>query len=124
MDENFKKRMEDNGADVNTTVKRFMGKEELYMRFILKFQDDKNLQILQDNLAKKEYQEVFNNAHSIKGVSSNLGLNPIWEAAAAICDLLRGKQPEEVDTQKLQDMVKELEEVYQRFQGIIAEYAV
>ena len=51
-------------------------------------------------------------------------MNPIWEAAAAICDLLRGKQPEEVDTQKLQDMVKELEEVYQRFQGIIAEYAV
>ena len=30
----------------------------------------------------------------------------------------------DVNTQKLQDMVKELEEVYQRFQGIIAEYAV
>lgn len=123
MDENFKKRMEDNGADVNTTVKRFMGKEELYMKFIMKFRDDRNLQILQDNLEKKDYEEVFNNAHSIKGVTSNLGLNPIWEEAAAICDLLRGKQPEEVDTEKLQDLVKELTIVYQRFQGIIAEYA-
>lgn len=123
MDENFKKRMEDNGADVNTTVKRFMGKEELYMKFIMKFQDDRNLEILQDNLGKKDYEEVFNNAHSIKGVTSNLGLNPIWESAAAICDLLRGKQPEEVDAEKLQEQVKELTEVYQRFQGIIAEYA-
>ena len=40
MDEKFRKQMEENGADVNTTLKRFMGNEALYMKFIVKFLDE------------------------------------------------------------------------------------
>ena len=42
MDEKFRKQLEENGADVDATLKRFMGNETLYMKFIMKFLDDKN----------------------------------------------------------------------------------
>ena len=42
MDEKFRKQLEENGADVDTTVKRFMGNEAIYMKFIMKFLDDDN----------------------------------------------------------------------------------
>ena len=35
MEENFKSILEENGADVKTTLKRFMGNEALYMKFIM-----------------------------------------------------------------------------------------
>lgn len=122
MDESFKRQMEENGADVETTVKRFMGKEELYVKFVLKFLEDNNLELLLENYDKKSFGEVFNNAHSIKGVTSNLGLNPVYKVSAEICDLLRGKQPEEVDEETLKVLKDQLADEYGRFRKIIGDY--
>lgn len=122
MDENFRKQMEESGADVETTIKRFMGKEELYVKFILKFLDDSNLDLLLENYGKKDFGAVFNNAHSIKGVTSNLGLNPVYKVSAEICDLLRGKQPEEVDEETLSVLKDQLAVEYGRFRKIIGDY--
>ncbi len=121
MDEKFRKQMEENGADVDTTLKRFLGKEELYLRFIKKFQDDKNLEGLLEHYANKDYEGVFESAHSLKGVAGNLGLNPIYNISAQICDLLRGKQASDVDTAKLEELKGQLEEAYHRFLNIIGE---
>lgn len=122
MDEKFRTQLEENGADVKTTINRFMGKEELYLKFIMKFLEDKNMDSLLENLDKKDYDGVFNSAHSLKGVTGNLGLNPIYEAAARICDLLRGKKPEEVDVEKLQELKEQLTETYKRFQQLIENF--
>lgn len=121
MDEKFRKQMEENGADVETTLKRFLGKEELYLKFIKKFQDDKSLEGLQERYDNVDYEGVFEKVHSLKGVAGNLGLNPIYEISAQICDLLRGKQPAEVDVEKLKELKNQLEEAYQRFLVIIQE---
>lgn len=123
MDERFRKQMEENGADVDTTLNRFMGKEELYLKFIQKFQNDKNLENLQDCYKNDDYEGVFASAHSLKGVSGNLGLNPVYDVSAQICDLLRGKQASEVDTEKLKELKGQLEDVCQQFWDIIGEYA-
>lgn len=122
MDERFRKQMEGNGADVDTALNRFMGKEELYLKFIQKFLNDKNLESLQDCYKNDDYEGVFASAHSLKGVSGNLGLNPVYDVSAQICDLLRGKEASEVDTEKLKELKERLEDVCQRFWGIIGEY--
>lgn len=114
--------MEGNGADVDTALNRFMGKEELYLKFIQKFLNDKNLESLQDCYKNDDYEGVFASAHSLKGVSGNLGLNPVYDVSAQICDLLRGKEASEVDTEKLKELKEQLEDVCQRFWGIIGEY--
>lgn len=119
MDQVFKKQLEEGGADVDITLKRFMGNEAIYMKFILKFLDDKNYDMIMDSLAKKDYAGAFAGAHSLKGVSGNLGLTPVYEASSSITELLRDKQDEEVDTTKLNEAREQLEESYCRLQKII-----
>lgn len=119
MDQVFKKQLEEGGADVDVTLKRFMGNEAIYMKFILKFLDDKNYDVIMDSLAKKDYAGAFAGAHSLKGVSGNLGLTPVYEASSSITELLRDKQDEEVDVMKLNEARKQLEESYCRLQKII-----
>ncbi len=121
MDEKFRKQMEENGANVDTTLERFMGNEALYMKFIMKFLDDKNFGDIMESLEKSDYEGAFNGAHALKGVTANLGLDPINAAAAQITELLRNKQAQEVDVEKLNETRKQLEEAYIRFQKILAE---
>ena len=75
MDENFKKQMEANGVDVDATLKRFMGKEAIFMKFIMKFADDQNCRQIRDGLENRDVQAAFDRAHSLKGVA---GKNWIW----------------------------------------------
>ncbi len=119
MDETFRKRMEENGADVETTLKRFMGNEKMYMKYIMKFLDDKNFDSIRENLKSQNYEAVFNAAHTLKGVTANLGLNPVNTAAAEISELLRGKAAAEVNVEKVNAVFLELSESYERFRKIL-----
>lgn len=121
MDERFRKQLEESGADVDTTLKRFMGKEALYMKFIMKFLDDDNYDKLKENLKAGNYEETFNSAHTLKGVAANLGIEPVSAVAAEISDLLWHKQPEEVDVEKLNALTEKLGEVYFHFKEILRE---
>ncbi|MDE6203763.1 MAG: Hpt domain-containing protein [Lachnospiraceae bacterium] len=121
MDEKFRKQMEENGADVNTTLKRFMGNEALYMKFIVKFLDDKNFDGIADSLAQGNYEGAFNSAHTLKGVAANLGLDPVSAGASRITELLRNKAPEDVDVEKVNESKDELEKAYNLFKTIIGE---
>ena len=121
MDENFKQQLKECGADVETTVKRFMGNEALYEKFVMKFLDDKNCEGIKSNLEKRDYKEVFNCAHALKGVSANLGLDPITSVAAQLCDLLRNKQDQDVDVEKADELGAQLSEVCGRIRKILEE---
>lgn len=121
MDENFKKQMEENGADVDATLRRFMGNEKLYMKFIMKFLEDENYDGIISNLEKCDYDAAFNNAHTLKGVTANLGITPVCAAAGQITELLRNRQSQEVDVEKLNESKAALEESYQRFTKILEE---
>lgn len=121
MDENFRKQLEENGADVDTTLKRFMGNETIYLKFIRKFLDDKNYEVIETSLAQNDYEAAFTGAHSLKGVAGNLGLNPVYEAASEMSELLRNVKSTGVDAEELQEAKAKLEERYFKFQKIIEE---
>lgn len=123
MSEQLKQKLKENGADVEGTLHRFMGNDALFLKFILKFKDDQNYAILKEHLDQKNYEEAFKAAHTLKGVSANLGLNPIFDRASAITELLRGKEASEVDVQKVEEEKDALEQAYQLFIGIIEENA-
>ena len=118
MDEEFRKQLIENGADVETTIKRFMGNEGLYV----KFQDDKNYESIQEHIAAGQYGDAFNDAHTLKGVSANLGLNPIYEGASKLVELLRGKQPEEIDVEEVNRVKDELGEKCALFRKLLKEH--
>lgn len=121
MDEKFRKQLEENGTDVDTVLKRFMGNEALYMKFLMKFLDDKSYQSLLENIENRDFEEAFKSAHTLKGVTANLGIEPVCAAATRITDMLRNKKPEEVDTAQLDSYRVELVEAYGTFRKILEE---
>ena len=68
MVEQLKQKLKENGADVEGTLHRFMGNDALFLKFILKFKDDKNYAALKDALDQRNYEEAFKAAHTLKGV--------------------------------------------------------
>ncbi len=121
MDEQFRKTLEENGIDVDTVLKRFLGNEAMFMKFIIKFLDDKSYEGVIENIEKRDYEEAFKSAHSLKGVTANLGIEPIRAVAAQITDMLRNKPAEEVDVLQLDECKNKLQEAYDSFRKIVEE---
>lgn len=122
MDANFKVTLEEMGMDVDNTVKRFMGNEALYLKFLNKFQADQSVTNIQQYIAEQNTEEIFKSAHTLKGVAANLGLDPIAKYASDITELLRGKtQFSEVDTDSLDTLNEELKSKYDALIKLLAE---
>lgn len=114
MNENLKNQLVEYGADVETALKRFMGKDALYMKFLVKFLDDKNFSGLEENLTAKDYDEAYKSAHALKGVTGNLGLLPLFDIAAKLSEMLR-KNDGTVDEATVSQMAEDLAGKYAKF---------
>ena len=62
------------GADYETTMSRFMGNEQMYLRILAMLPRDENLHKLDHALQAGDYQAAFDAAHTLKGMAGNLGL--------------------------------------------------
>ncbi len=120
MDEAFKSALKEAGADVETTVRRFMGNEAMYEKFLKKLLDNPNFDSLKENMADKDYEEAYRNAHTLKGVAANLGLDPVQKTSSDLVEELRNKKNDEVDVERAEAAWGTLQEVYQRFYDIIS----
>ena len=88
----FRERFEVYGADYNSTMARFMGKEAMYLKFLdMLFKDD-NLEKLGTALEQQDYEAAFAAAHTLKGVVGNMGLTPLFNAVCAIVESLRKRE--------------------------------
>lgn len=85
----FKILFEEYGGDYEATMRRFMGNEALYVKILSKLPTDPNLQNLRDALHQGNISDAFEAAHTLKGVSGNLGLTPLYDAVCAIVEPLR-----------------------------------
>ncbi len=120
MDEKCKSELQKNGADVKSALHSFMGKEEMYEKYLVKFLvEDPNYDNLMSSLESKNYEEAFRCAHTLKGVSINLGLLPFYEKVSRLTEILRGKEPEEVDTAAVDAIKEEVKTTYHIFADII-----
>lgn len=57
---------------------RFAGNKMLVEKFARKFVDDPSYQMLTETLEKKDYEEAFRAAHTLKGVCANLGFTQLF----------------------------------------------
>ena len=122
MDANFKAALEGMGMDVDNTVKRFMGNETLYLKFLNKFQTDQSVASIQQYITEQNTEEAFKSAHTLKGVAANLGLDPIARCASDIVELFRGRtQFSEVDADRLNALNEELKTAYEALMKLLAE---
>ena len=63
----------------------------LVERFIGKFLDDGSFSELTSAMAAGQTEAAFRAAHTLKGVSANLGFEQLRQSSSALTELLRGK---------------------------------
>ena len=76
------------GSDYKDVEKR-LGSEQLIVRIVSKFVADPTYAALQEAFAKEDLQGAFRAAHTLKGVSSNLGFDRLWQTSSDLTEYLR-----------------------------------
>lgn len=97
MEQKFKDELAAVGTDLQGTIARFMNKEDLYEKFLKKFLDDKSFKDLKIRLENNEVEEAFKCAHTLKGVSANLGLESVHQVVAPLVEDLRNGDMSDVE---------------------------
>lgn len=78
------------GGDYAQVEKRLQG-IHLIRRFIAKFLDDGSYPELCRAMEQGQTEEVFRAAHTLKGVSANLGFDRLTASSGELTELLRGR---------------------------------
>ncbi len=94
---NIMEAMIDYGVDMKTTLQRFGGDEALYVECLIKFLSDSSPALLRAAYKQKAYGETYQYAHTIKGVTGNLGLTPLYAAVSDLVQALRYETYEGLD---------------------------
>ncbi len=81
------------GADYDDVLKRLMN-EALVQRFVGKFMEDGSFAALKEALAAKDVKQAFMAAHTLKGISSNLGFTNLFAPVNEITEVLRAESLE------------------------------
>lgn len=89
MTERLKTELSKNGVDLVTVLDRFLGREDLYEKFLVKFLADENFVKLEEAVEKKDAENAFIAAHTLKGVAGNLGLDGIMNPLIPMVEALR-----------------------------------
>lgn len=105
------------GVDEREVLARFMGNADLYCRILKKFLEDQSYQELKISWEDKDYDMAFRAAHTLKGVSANLGLGQIRELSSVITEQLRPGHTR--DDLLLQSKMAELSQQYEETQKVI-----
>lgn len=96
------------GIDYDVVLSRLAGSEVLLYKYLKKFVEDRNYDELCQAVACKDYDTALKTAHSIKGMSINLGLEKLYELCAAIVTSIREEQ-----TQKVEPLFNQLKVEYE-----------
>lgn len=77
------------GYDVEGALQRFVNNEMLFMTFLKKVPEDPHFAAILPDVEAGNYDEAHKNVHAIKGVVGNLGMTPVFDASAELCNVLK-----------------------------------
>lgn len=77
------------GVNTQEALRRFSGNSALYVRMLGKLTAAANDLEVMPCLDKEDYEAAVSNAHTLKGVTGNLSLTPLYNAYTEITNLLR-----------------------------------
>ncbi|MBQ1688423.1 MAG: Hpt domain-containing protein [Lachnospiraceae bacterium] len=106
------------GNRIQEMVDRFAGNEAICVKLVKKFPADQNYAAYKTQIAQADLKAAEQSVHTLKGVSSNLGLTNISDLTQKIVDEIRGEQ----DMEKLQGWTAELEVVYEKAVAVIQQF--
>lgn len=113
----MQKKLEELGIHYTEVLARFAGNEVLMERFMKKFPQDQTFQQLCDAIEKKDMDEIGVAAHTLKGVSANLGFQKLFQKCSDLVAVVRNGETDKVPglfedvKQEYYHIVKGLEEL-------------
>lgn len=69
--------------------------EKFIQKYVLKFADDKTMELLESSWEGGNFDEAFRAAHTIKGMCQNLSFTRLEKSSSALTEALRGGQSPE-----------------------------
>ena len=104
------------GGSYDEVISRLRS-ERLVQKFVLKFLDDKSMELLKTSMVEETYEEAFRAAHTIKGICQNLSFTRLYESSSALSEALRdGFRPE------APALAKQVEQDYEETAAAIREF--
>lgn len=83
------------GVNTEDALRRFMNNSSLYVRMLGKYPAAAENSAVAEKFASKDYEAALTETHTLKGVSGNLSLTPLFKDYSDIVTLLReGKNDE------------------------------
>lgn len=88
----LKKQLTDAGLDVESSIKRFSMNEKLYCKCIVRFITEPTYEQLVESMEAGDYAEAHRFAHTLKGISGNLGMDKLYNECSTLSSLLKENQ--------------------------------
>ncbi len=102
------------GTDLEGTIKRFCGDEQLYLTCLVEFLDDPTMDELNATVANQQWDAAVTAAHALKGVAGNMGFIPLMHVIGKLVVLIRGGKIAEVN-----EMMEQVNNCYNDIRGAI-----
>ncbi len=80
------------GVNVEEALERFMGNEAIYERTLKKFPAAAESHMVEEFIRSGDQKTAIANAHTLKGVTGNLSITPLYTAYVDIVNLLRADE--------------------------------
>ena len=100
--------------DLEGALARFMGREDMYARFLYKLQQDETFQKLTEAVESQTLSDIERYAHTLKGVLGNLGLEEGYQTSSELVQVVR-----EDHTEKIAPLYLVLKEQMQTYLNVI-----
>ena len=98
--------------DQETVLRRFAGNSSLLERFVRKFPQDQSFEKLTTAMENNDYTAIETAAHTLKGVTGNLGFQGLFEKSEEMVVAVRKQEYERLQPlyEKVKDDYNELME--------------
>lgn len=110
------KKLREAGIDYDIALERFVGKKELYEKYLKKFLEDDHAVAAEQAFQEKNYQGMLEQVHALKGVTGTLGMDSLHLISAEIVDALRQNQ-----FNQLEEQMERLKAEQERIQNVLRE---
>lgn len=108
------------GVNADRAIERFMGNEELFVSFMLRFPQNIDFVEIRKCLEEKNEEQFYFQVHNLKGVSGNLEIEKLSEYAQEILTELKNSKFSQME--KLITLVNKAESEYEKITAALLPY--
>ncbi len=97
-------------GDYEGVLSRLM-KEERIVKYVVKFVDSNEIELMKSSLDAKDYETAFRCVHNLKGIALNLGFTRLRTSSEVLCEELRGYAPKNDMTEMIANVLTAYDEI-------------